>query len=101
MMKFFFTDHLKGPCKEIFDLCFFYQSTPCSPIPVIHALKYFRISFQIRKDIRSQRLIMRYRYAALRIIKIWPVLNSIFKVLLFRPYAGIFTYELFFVRLFM
>jgi hypothetical protein len=49
---------LKGPCHEIFDLFIFHQSTP--PRPLIHALKYFRIPFRIRGDIREYILIILY-----------------------------------------
>jgi hypothetical protein len=53
---------LKGPCQEIFDLRIFDQSIPLRPL--IHALKYFRISVRIRGDIREYVLII--HYAALR-----------------------------------
>ena len=43
---------LKGVCHEIFDLQFFYDSNPSGPL--INRLKYFRIRFRFRRDIRSQ-----------------------------------------------
>jgi hypothetical protein len=42
--------NLKGQCHEIFDPLFFCQSI--TPRSQIDTLKYFRILFQIRRDIR-------------------------------------------------
>jgi hypothetical protein len=41
---------LKGQCQEIFDPPFFRQLI--TPRPYINILKYFRILFRIRRDIR-------------------------------------------------
>ena len=43
---------LKGVCHEIFDIHFFHDSNPSRPL--INRLKYFRIRFRFRRDIRSQ-----------------------------------------------
>jgi hypothetical protein len=43
---------LKRPSHEIFDLWFFHKST--APRPLVNTLKYFRIPFRIRRDIRPQ-----------------------------------------------
>ena len=43
---------LKGVCHEIFDLHFFHDLNPSRPL--MNRLKYFRILFQFRQDIRSQ-----------------------------------------------
>ena len=41
---------LKGVCHEIFDLHFFHDSIPSRPL--INRLKYFKIRFRFRQDIR-------------------------------------------------
>ena len=43
---------LKGVCHMIFDLHFFHDLNPSSPL--INRLKYFRIRFRFFRDIRSQ-----------------------------------------------
>jgi hypothetical protein len=43
---------LKRPSHEIFDFWFFHKSTVLRP--VVNTLKYFRIPFRIRRDIRLQ-----------------------------------------------
>ena len=42
--------YLKGVCHEIFDLHFFHDLNPSRPL--INRLKYFRIRFRFRQDIR-------------------------------------------------
>ena len=43
---------LKGVCHEIFNLHFFHNSNLSGPL--INRLKYFRVRYQFRRDIRSQ-----------------------------------------------
>ena len=43
---------LKGVCHKIFDLHFFHDSNPSRPL--MKRLKYLRIRFWFRRDIRSQ-----------------------------------------------